>query len=239
MPNHPATPALFRCSHVNKTYTVSDVPFHALRDVNLDIYPGEFVAVTGPSGSGKSTLLNLLGTLDTPTDGSLTFSGDELSALDDTALAKMRNQYLGFIFQNFNLMARTNLLQNVALPMVYAGQPLAKRQTRALELLSKVGLETHARKLPSQLSGGQQQRVAIARALANAPKVLLADEPTGNLDSKTGQEIMALMRDLNRTQGVTIIFVTHDPVLSRSADRIIEFADGCIARDTSAKGVMA
>jgi putative ABC transport system ATP-binding protein len=175
----------------------------------------------------------LLGTLDIPTQGTLMFRDRDLSELDDKALAELRNRHIGFVFQNFNLLARATLLQNVALPLVYAGYRTAERHARAMELLTQVGLAAHARKLPSQLSGGQQQRVAIARALVNRPQVMLADEPTGNLDRKTGDEIMALMRTLNQDSCVTIVLVTHDPDLSRSAQRVLEFADGSMVSDSA------
>jgi putative ABC transport system ATP-binding protein len=229
----PSQTTLFECRGVGKSYMVGETRFSALQSVDLRIDAGEFVAITGPSGSGKSTLLNLLGTLDIPTQGTLMFRDRDLSELDDKALAELRNRHIGFVFQNFNLLARATLLQNVALPLVYAGYRTAERHARAMELLTQVGLAAHARKLPSQLSGGQQQRVAIARALVNRPQVMLADEPTGNLDRKTGDEIMALMRTLNQDSCVTIVLVTHDPDLSRSAQRVLEFADGSMVSDSA------
>ena len=225
--------ALFECRRVGKSYQAGDTRCAALRGVNLRIEAGEFVAITGPSGSGKSTLLNLLGTLDIPTQGALLFRGQDLGEMDDPALAALRNRNIGFVFQNFNLLARVSLLHNVALPLVYAGYRARERNARAMELLTQVGLAAHAYKLPTQLSGGQQQRVAIARALASRPQVLLADEPTGNLDRTTGEDIIGLMHRLNQDDGVTIVLVTHDPQVSRGAGRVLAFADGSLVSDSA------
>ncbi|HZN59688.1 MAG TPA: ABC transporter ATP-binding protein [Planctomycetota bacterium] len=203
----------------------------ALREVNLRVETGEFVAVTGASGSGKSTLLNILGCLDRPTSGVYRLDGEEVSRLSDTALAGIRNRRIGFVFQSYNLLPRQSALDNVALPLIYGGVSRRERRRRAAVELERVQLRERAHHRPNQLSGGQSQRVAIARALIQKPSILLADEPTGNLDSKTGKEILEVFHDLNRQTGVTVILVTHDPVIARTASRIVRLADGEIAED--------
>jgi putative ABC transport system ATP-binding protein len=203
---------------------------HALRSVSLEIGRGEYVAIMGPSGSGKSTLMNLVGCLDTPTEGSYELNGAYVSNMNDNHLAEIRNREIGFVFQTFNLLARANALRNVELPLIYAGVAAHERRQIALEALRQVGLADRIHHKPNELSGGQRQRVAVARALVNNPAILLADEPTGNLDSKTGNEIMALFEELSR-KGNTIILVTHEEDIARHARRIIRLHDGLIASD--------
>jgi putative ABC transport system ATP-binding protein len=203
---------------------------HALRDVSLNIDRGEYVAIMGPSGSGKSTLMNLLGCLDTPTSGRYELNGTDVSEMDDNDLADVRNREIGFVFQTFNLLPRSNALHNVELPLIYSGMDSDTRRDKALEALTNVGLSDRVHHKPNELSGGQRQRVAIARALVNSPSILLADEPTGNLDSKTGVEIMALFEDL-AGKGNTIIVVTHEEDVARHARRILRIRDGNIASD--------
>ena len=206
-------------------------PVPVLRDIDLQIETGQFVAVMGPSGSGKSTFMNILGCLDTPTAGAYYLNGRDVAHIDADELAYLRNRTFGFVFQGFNLLKRVTALDNVALPMLYSGVGKAERRRRAMELLREVGLEPVARHLPNQLSGGQQQRVAIARALANQPQLILADEPTGNLDSHTGQEVMGIFTRLNREQGITIVLVTHEADIARCANRLVRFVDGRVADD--------
>lgn len=217
-----------------KIYDLGEVQVEALRGVSLNIRKGEFVALIGPSGSGKSTLMNTLGCLDRPTRGSYRLDGHEIATLSSDERARVRNQRIGFVFQNFNLLARTSALENVELPMLYAkGVGVRQRHRAGRDMLEKVGLGDRMHHHPGQLSGGQQQRVAIARALINQPSILMCDEPTGNLDSKTSKEIIKLFRDLNRESNITVILVTHDQAVAQAADRIVVLRDGGIVCDTS------
>jgi putative ABC transport system ATP-binding protein len=225
---------LIALENIHKVYQTDGESVHALRGVSLAIEPGEFVAIIGASGSGKSTLMNLLGCLDQPTSGVYRFDGQDVSQLSRKTRAQLRNRKLGFVFQGFNLLKRHSAVQNVELPLLYGGVGAKERRMRALELLKLVGLAERADHQPNQLSGGQQQRVAIARALANRPQVLLADEPTGNLDSKTGAEILTEFQRLNRDQGQTIILVTHDGGIATCAKRVVTVHDGVIASDLRA-----
>jgi len=217
--------------NAKKIYKMGEFEVAALNGVNLTIKKGEFVAIMGPSGSGKTTLLNLMGALDRPTDGNILIEGTDISELDDDDLAKLRNQKIGFIFQFFNLISRMTALDNVALPMAFAGISRDQRRKRAEELLKMVKLGDRVNHKPTELSGGQQQRVAIARALGNNPSVVLCDEVTGNLDTKTGKEILDLLRTLNEEQGQTFIIVTHDPMVADCVDRIVSLQDGIIVKD--------
>ena len=217
-----------------KTYVMGDEEIHALRGVFISIERGEYVAIMGPSGSGKSTLMNLIGCLDTPTKGSYLLNDKEVASMNDDELARIRNEEIGFVFQTFNLLPRATALHNVELPLVYAGIAAKARQERAREALEKVELSQRASHRPNELSGGQRQRVAIARALVNNPSILLADEPTGNLDSKTGTEIMGVFARLHET-GNTIILVTHEPDIAAHAHRVISIRDGQVEKDTSQK----
>ncbi len=219
--------------NVEKTYDTGGVKVHALRGIDLSVYPGEYVAIRGASGSGKSTMMNVLGCLDRPTSGSFMFNGRDVSRLSRNELSVVRNREMGFVFQGFNLLKRYSALENVELPLIYSGVPERKRREKALEMLELVGLKDRSGHRPNQLSGGQQQRVAIARALVNEPKVLLADEPTGNLDSKTGQEILAEFERLNRQHGQTIVMVTHDPAVAEKCHRQITLHDGLVESDVS------
>ena len=225
--------AVIRLEGVHKTYDLGEIQVHALRGVSLEIYKGEFVAVMGASGSGKSTLMNILGCLDKPTRGRYFLDGVDVSGMDKVQLAHIRNHKLGFVFQGFNLLSRTSALENVELPTIYAGITMEEREARAKESLERVGLADRAHHHPSQLSGGQQQRVAIARALVNRPAILLADEPTGNLDSRTSVEIMDILQRLNMEYGLTVVLVTHEPDIAQYAKRIMEFRDGKIKRDVA------
>jgi putative ABC transport system ATP-binding protein len=223
--------ALIRVEDLHKQYDTDAGPQPVLRNVNLRIDAGEFVAVMGPSGSGKSTFMNILGCLDVPSKGRYLLDGNDTSRLNGDALARLRNRFIGFVFQGFNLLPRANLLDNVALPLMYAARPKREREARAQELLERVGLGRYGGYLPSRISGGQQQRVAIARALANRPKLLLADEPTGNLDSTTSHEIMRLIASLNEEEGTTVVLVTHETDIARFGKRIIRFVDGQVDED--------
>ncbi|MGH9521454.1 MAG: ABC transporter ATP-binding protein, partial [Terriglobales bacterium] len=228
--NERAADAVIRVEDVHKYYDLGETKVHALRGVSLDIERGEFVAIMGASGSGKSTFMNLLGCLDKPSSGRYILNGTDVSSLDKKALASIRNRELGFVFQGFNLLARTTALENVELPTLYAKLPKEERLKRAVDALQLVGLGERMDHFPSQLSGGQQQRVAIARALVNKPSILLADEPTGNLDSRTSVEIMQIFQELNE-QGLTIVLVTHEHDISQFAKRTVIFRDGKIRRD--------
>lgn len=219
------------CRRVERTFDAGGQPFHALRGVDLQIDAGELIAIIGASGSGKSTLLNAIGGLDRPSQGDVLIDGQSLGAMSEPELADLRNRTIGFIFQQFNLLPRYDALRNVELPLVYAGWLKQLRRTRALDLLARLGLAQHAAKRPTQMSGGQQQRVAIARALANAPRLVLADEPTGALDSTTGAEVMKLLIEMNREHGITVAIVTHDGGIAAQCDRTVIFADGRIVGD--------
>ncbi|MDF1612148.1 MAG: ABC transporter ATP-binding protein [Stygiobacter sp.] len=220
--------------HIAKIYQVGSEEVHALADVSLKIDKGEYVAIMGPSGSGKSTLMNILGCLDTPTHGIYNFNGVNVSEMNDNELAKIRNKEIGFVFQTFNLLARSDALHNVELPLIYAGVPSSERKERAMEALSHVGLADRMHHKPNELSGGQRQRVAIARALVTRPSIILADEPTGNLDTKTGEDIMALFNEIYE-QGNTIILVTHEEYIAEHAERILRIRDGLIEKDEQVK----
>ena len=222
--------AVIRVAGLGKSYETAAGLFPALKGVDLEIQPGDYLAIMGPSGSGKSTFMNLLGCLDTPTVGDYFLAGENVAHMEKDALAILRNRTLGFVFQGFNLLPRMTLQDNVALPLVYAGQGKETRRAKARELLGKVGLGQYAESLPNRISGGQQQRVAIARALVNEPRLILADEPTGNLDSHTSEEIMRLFDELNR-EGITIVLVTHETDIAHHAKRQVKFLDGQIVSD--------
>ena len=225
---------LIELTHVSKIYDLGEVKVEALVNATLNIEQGEFVALIGPSGSGKSTLMNTLGCLDRPTHGSYRLAGDEVSTMSRDERAVIRNRRIGFVFQNFNLLARTSALENVELPLLYTrGVSARERRQRAIDKLKLVGLADRHDHHPSQLSGGQQQRVAIARALVNEPSILMGDEPTGNLDTRTSREVIALFRQLNEEQGITVILVTHDQDVARNARRTIVLRDGRVVADTS------
>ncbi|MDP2109709.1 MAG: ABC transporter ATP-binding protein [Thiobacillus sp.] len=224
-------PALIRLSAITKTFGRGQAAFQALKGIDLAIEAGEFVAIMGPSGSGKSTAMNILGCLDTPTSGSYEFEGVRVEQLSRNQRALLRRHYLGFVFQGFNLLARTTALENVELPLIYRGEPAAARHAAARAALEQVGLAGWEHHTPGELSGGQQQRVAIARAIVTRPHVLLADEPTGNLDTHTGEEIMDLIGALNRDQGITVLMVTHEPDMAAHAKRVVRFVDGRVDSD--------
>ena len=232
--NEPAP--LIALSGITKTYGQGAAAFQALKGVDLTIEAGEFVAIMGPSGSGKSTAMNILGCLDTPTSGSYLFQGLAVERLDRRQRALLRRHCLGFVFQGFNLLARTSALENVELPLIYRGVPTAERHAAAREALARVGLAGREKNTPGELSGGQQQRVAIARAIVTEPTVLLADEPTGNLDTRTSEEIMELITGLNHDQGITVLMVTHEPDMAAHARRVVRFVDGRVESDTKNGG---
>jgi len=228
---------LIKLQDIGKRYVIGSEEIFALRGVDLEIYKGEFVALMGPSGSGKSTLMNILGCLDTPTKGTYILSGTDVSNLNDNELAEIRNKEIGFVFQTFNLLPRSSSLENVALPLVYAGIAKEARTTRAIETLESVGLGNRMYHKPNELSGGQRQRVAVARALVNNPAIILADEPTGNLDTKTSIEIMGLIEEIHQ-KGNTIILVTHEEDISKHAHRIVRMRDGAIESDEQNKNII-
>ena len=222
---------IIRLQGVSKTYDTGKIQVQALKPLDLLVEQGEYVAIMGSSGSGKSTLMNILGCLDRPTEGQYFLAGEDVSKKNDNELSLIRNQKIGFVFQSFNRIPRTSALKNVELPMVYAKVPARKREARARELLEKVRLGQRTDHMPNEISGGQKQRVAIARALANQPPIIFADEPTGNLDSKSSVEIMEIFTKLNREEGNTVVLVTHEPDIAEFADRILTFKDGCVVSD--------
>jgi putative ABC transport system ATP-binding protein len=223
---------LIRLRGVTRVYGEGQARVHALAGVDLDVEAGEFVAIMGPSGSGKSTAMNILGCLDTPSTGAYLFRGAHVERLSRDQRARLRRRHLGFVFQGFNLLARTSAIENVELPLLYRGEPVAARHAAARAALRSVGLEGRENHTPAELSGGQQQRVAIARAIVTQPTVLLADEPTGNLDTQRSHEIMALLAALNRERGITVLMVTHEPDMAEYARRTVRFVDGRVAEDT-------
>jgi len=224
--------SLIRLENLTKVFYTDEVETHALSGIHLTIQKGEYVAISGPSGCGKSTLLSILGLLDSPTEGSYVLNGAAVQGLDLSQRARIRNREIGFIFQSFNLIGDLNVYENVELPLTYRGMKATERRERVMHALERVGMGHRAKHLPSQLSGGQQQRVAVARALVGAPSIMLADEPTGNLDSKNGEAVMELLRDLHRS-GSTICMVTHDPRFARHADRTVHLFDGRVVEETS------
>jgi putative ABC transport system ATP-binding protein len=227
----PEARPVIQLDHIHKTYYMGDVDVHALRGVSLTIREGEFVAIMGASGSGKSTTMNIIGCLDRPTRGTYILDGQDVSEMSKDERADIRCQKIGFVFQGFNLLSRTSALENVELPMLYAGVPTAQRDERALDALAAVGLSGRERNHPNQLSGGQQQRVAVARALVNNPALILADEPTGNLDSRTSVEVMEIFQRLNRERAITLVLVTHEHDIAQYAQRVVVFKDGKIKKD--------
>jgi len=227
----PEARPVIELDHIHKTYTMGDVEVHALRGVSLTIREGEFVAIMGASGSGKSTTMNIIGCLDRPTRGTYILDGEDVSQMSKDERADIRCKKIGFVFQGFNLLSRTSALENVELPMLYLGVDAAARHQRATEALAAVGLAGREQNHPNQLSGGQQQRVAVARSLVNNPALILADEPTGNLDSRTSVEVMEIFQRLNRERGITLVLVTHEPDIAEYADRVIVFKDGKIKSD--------
>jgi putative ABC transport system ATP-binding protein len=227
----PEARPVIQLEHIHKTYTMGDVEVHALRGVSLTIREGEFVAIMGASGSGKSTTMNIIGCLDQPTRGQYVLDGEDVSQMSKDERADIRCKKIGFVFQGFNLLSRTSALENVELPMLYAGVDTGQRDERALAALAAVGLAGREQNHPNQLSGGQQQRVAVARALVNNPALILADEPTGNLDSRTSVEVMEIFQRLNRERGITLVLVTHEPDIAEYAKRVVVFKDGRIKKD--------
>jgi putative ABC transport system ATP-binding protein len=227
----PESRPVIELEHIHKTYTMGDVEVHALRGVSLTIREGEFVAIMGASGSGKSTTMNIIGCLDRPTRGTYILDGEDVSQMSKDERADIRCQKIGFVFQGFNLLSRTSALENVELPMLYLGVDAVQRRQRAIDALAAVGLAGREQNHPNQLSGGQQQRVAVARSLVNNPALILADEPTGNLDSRTSVEVMEIFQRLNRERGITLVLVTHEPDIAQYADRVIVFKDGKIKSD--------
>lgn len=230
VPDSPAAPVI-ELDHIHKTYTMGDVEVHALRGVSLSIKAGEFVAIMGASGSGKSTTMNIIGCLDRPSRGTYILDGEDVSEMSKDERADIRCRKIGFVFQGFNLLSRTSALENVELPMLYLGIEGAERHRRAMEALAAVGLEGREQNHPNQLSGGQQQRVAVARSLVNNPALILADEPTGNLDSRTAVEVMDIFQRLNRERGITLVLVTHEADIAQYAQRVVVFKDGKINKD--------
>jgi putative ABC transport system ATP-binding protein len=228
---HGTQDVVIRLERIHKIYKMGDIEVHALRGVSLEIGRGEFVAIMGPSGSGKSTMMNIIGCLDRPTKGQYFLEGIDVSTVDKAGLADIRNKSVGFVFQSFNLVPRTSALENIELPLVYAGVGSSERVRRARAALAEVGLADRERSMPNQLSGGQQQRVALARALVNNPSIILADEPTGALDTRTSVEVMEIFQRLNSERRLTIVVVTHEPDIAQYAKRIIQFRDGRIHRD--------
>jgi putative ABC transport system ATP-binding protein len=231
--------SLIECNDLWKIYRLGDVDVQALRGITVDIQRGEFLSIMGSSGSGKSTLMNILGCLDTPTRGRYRLNGVEIGSLGSDALAEIRNREIGFVFQNFNLIPRTSALENVQLPLFYKGTSMREQRARAAEALARVGLNGREHHYPAQLSGGQQQRVAIARALVSSPSILLADEPTGNLDTESSRDIMAVLESLNRNDGITVIIVTHEPDIAAYTSREIVVKDGQIVTDHARVPVQA
>jgi putative ABC transport system ATP-binding protein len=225
------TRPVIELKNIHKVYQTGDIEFHALRGISLTVREGEFVAIMGTSGSGKSTMMNIIGCLDRPTEGSYVLDNMDVSALSKDERADIRNLKIGFVFQGFNLLSRTSALENVELPMLYAGIDAETRYRKAMEALSAVGLKGREQNHPNQLSGGQQQRVAVARSLVNDPTLILADEPTGNLDSRTSVEVMEIFQRLNRERGITLILVTHEPDIAQYASRVVVFKDGKIRKD--------
>jgi putative ABC transport system ATP-binding protein len=223
---------MIELENITKVYEMGEIEVHALRGVSLHVQEGEFLSIMGPSGSGKSTLMNVLGCLDSPTSGDYRLHGQDVSRLSDTQLAHVRNREIGFVFQQFNLLPRTTALRQVELPLMYSGVGMRERRERAREALEAVGLGDRMGHRPDELSGGQQQRVAIARALVTQPSIILADEPTGNLDTKTGNELLCIFEQLNK-QGITVIFVTHDPEIAAYSQRIVHILDGSIEQDVA------
>jgi putative ABC transport system ATP-binding protein len=230
---------MLQLKNICKLYVMGEAAVNALRGLNLEIKPGEFIAIMGPSGSGKSTLMHLLGALDQPSEGSLQFGLEDISQWDEDRLAELRGKKMGFVFQSFQLVPALTALENVELPMIFQNTAKAKRRERAQNLLERVGLAERMHHTPAQLSGGEQQRVAVARAFAHRPKLLFADEPTGNLDAANGQNVVALLGELNREQGTTLVLVTHDPELAGRAHRVIRLRDGALVEDAVLAGARA